>query len=324
MNRVKNIIKSAKSYAHEIGLGKCGWVFVLADSAISKLCYGFNQEDYFVISNGYAMSAYEKKRYFSVRKSMWIQKNLNHPDYIHFIENKVEALKLFNDLVQRDWLYVQESSLEDFKDFVKRTPAFIAKPIRSFGGTGIEKHIVNETSEEDLSVLYKHLKSEDMLVEECIKAHDDINLGSVALSTFRIFTMIDRKGDVHVLKAKYRVGTGCAITDTADGCVAYPISIKYGVIEGPGINEVLNSKLYYYHPGCNKMVVGMKIPMWDQVIEVVIKAAKKIPQVRYIGWDIAITNKSVEIIEGNHDAYHGTFEIMGSERLWWPKIKSLI
>jgi hypothetical protein len=163
-----------------------------------------------------------------------------------------------------------------------------------------------------------------MLLEECLKAHDDIYFGTKALSTFRVYTMMDGKGDVHVLKAKYRVGTGEAITDTADGCIAYPISIENGVIEGPGINEVLNTSYYYYHPGCNKLAVGLKIPMWNRVLEVVTKAAQLIPQVRYIGWDIAITNNSVEIIEGNHNPYHGTFEIMGTERLWWPKIKGLI
>ena len=39
---------------------------------------------------------------------------------------------------------------------------------------------------------------------------------------------------------------------------------------------------------------------------------------------LAIINNSVEIIEGNHLPYNGTFEIMGIERLWWPKIKALI
>ena len=71
-------------------------------------------------------------------------------------------------------------------------------------------------------------------------------------------------------------------------------------------------------------MVGMRIPMWDKVLEVVTKAAKRIPQIRYVGWDIAITNSSIEIIEGNHNPYHGTFEIMGTERLWWPKLKALI
>ena len=319
-NRIRNV----KSYAHAIGLRNCEWIKVFIDIVITKLWYGFSTDDYFVKGNGYTLSKYEKKRFFTLKRAFYLQDKVNNPNYIHCLENKAEALNLFKDLVSRDWLYTPKSSFGEFLDFVKRTPVFIAKPVGGMCGVGIEKHDVNETSAEDLAVLYNHLASADMLLEECLNAHEDINLGTTALSTFRIYTMIDRTGEVHVLKAKYRVGTGNAITDTADGCIAYPISIKYGVIEGPGINEVLNSEQYFYHPGCDKLVVGMRIPMWNRVIEVVTEAAKKIPQIRYIGWDIAITDSSVEIIEGNHNPYHGTFEIMGSERLWWPKLKSLM
>lgn len=317
-------IRELRFYAHEIGLQKGEWVKVFIDFVISNMRYGFSIDDYVVKGNGYTLSKYEKKRFFTLKKAFWLQDHVNDPEYIHFLENKAEALNLFKDLVSRSWLYAPKSSFDEFMAFVKKTPVFIAKPVGGQEGEGIEKHSTNGASEEDLKILFNHIVEGDMLIEECIKAHDDIYLGTTALSTFRIYTMIDQKGEVHILKAKYRVGTGDAITDTAHGCVAYPISIKYGVIEGPGINEVLNSKQYYYHPGCDKLVVGMKIPMWDRVLEVVTKAAKMIPQVRYIGWDIAITNNSIEIIEGNHNPYHGTFEIMGIERLWWPKLKELI
>lgn len=320
----RSSIKSIKSYTHEIGLRKGEWIKVFVDFVINNLRYGFSIDDYVVKGNGYTLSKYEKQRFFTLKKAFWLQDHVNNPEYIHFLENKAEALNLFKDLVSRNWLYTPKSSFDEFMAFVKKTPVFIAKPVGGQEGEGIEKHFTNEASEEDLKTLFNHLVEGDMLIEECIKAHDDIYLGTTALSTFRIYTMIDPKGEVHILKAKYRVGTGDAITDTANGCIAYPISIKYGVIEGPGINEVLYSKNYFYHPGCDKLVVGMKIPMWDRVLEVVTKAAKTIPQVRYVGWDIAITNNSIEIIEGNHNPYHGTFEIMGIERLWWPKLKALI
>lgn len=320
----RSSIKSIKTYTQRIGLRNGEWVKVFIDYVISNMRYGFSIDDYVVKGNGYTLSKYEKKRFFTLKKAFWLQDHVNNPEYIHFLENKAEALNLFKDLVSRAWLYTPKSSFDEFRAFVKKTPVFIAKPVGGQEGEGIEKHSTNEASEEDLKTLFNHLVEGDMLIEECIKAHDDIYLGTTALSTFRIYTMIDPKGEVHILKAKYRVGTGNAITDTADGCIAYPISIKYGVIEGPGINEVLYSKNYFYHPGCDKLVVGMKIPMWDRVLEVVTKAAKKIPQVRYVGWDIAITNNSIEIIEGNHNPYHGTFEIMGIERLWWPKLKALI
>lgn len=317
-------IERCKRYAEAIGLKKSEWVKVFVDYAISNKCYKFSALDYYVIGNGYTLSKYEKKRFFTERRASWLWNKVNNPEYIHFVENKVDALEFFKDFVSRKWLYATKSSFSEFKDFVSKTPVFIAKPLELYEGIGIEKHSTIGVSEKELETLYSYFVSNDMLLEECIKAHDDIYLGTKGLSTFRLYTLIDGKGEVHILKAKYRVGTGDAIIDTAEGCVAYPISIEHGVIEGPGINEVLNSKLYYYHPDCDKLVVGMKIPMWDRVLEVVTEAAKKIPQLRYIGWDIAVTNDGVELIEGNHMPYTGTFEIMGVERLWWPKIKSLV
>ena len=274
----------------------------------------------------FILSKYEKKRYYTFKRTKKLQREVNDPEYIHYIENKAEALELFKDLVSRNWLYSPRTSFVDFLDFVKKTPVFIAKPVGGQCGVGIEKHTVSDNSEAELRSLYDLLVSKDMLLEECLIAHDDINLGTTALSTFRIITMIDRKGTVHILKAKYRAGIGDSITDATDGlCVHYPISIKYGVIEGPGISiNELNSDYFFYHPGCNKLMVGMKIPMWDRVLEIVTKAALTIPQVRYVGWDVAITNNSVEIIEGNHNPWQCSFEMMGTERLWWPKVGELI
>ena len=317
-------IERCKRYTQDIGLGKGEWVKVFIDYVISHICYKFTALDYYVIGNGYTLSRYEKKRFFTETRARWLWNKVNDQKYIHFLRNKVDALEFFKDFVSRRWLYAPKSSFSEFMDFVNKTQVFIAKPVCGREGKGIEKHFTSGVSEEGLKTLYNQMVSKDMLLEECLKAHDDIYLGTKSLNTFRIYTMIDRKGDVHVLKAKYRAGTGDAITDTADGCIAYPISIEFGVIEGPGINEVLNSKNYFYHPGCDKLVVGMKIPMWNRVLEVVTEAAKKIPQMRYIGWDIAVTNDSVEIIEANNKPYTGTFEIMGIERLWWPKIKALV
>lgn len=326
LGQIKKRIESSKSYAREIGLGESEWIKVFADFVISFRRYGFTAEDYFIISNGYTLSKYEKKRYYSYGKALKVQNSVNHPDYIHLLENKAEALNLLKDLVSRNWLYAPKSTYFEFVDFLIQTPVFIAKPVGGQCGVGIEKHSISNDSEEELKALFDYFVNKDMLLEECLKAHDDIYLGTTALSTFRIFTLIDRKGDVHVLKAKYRVGIGDAITDATDGlCIHYPISIKHGIIEGPGISiNELNGEHYYYHPGCDKLVVGLRIPMWDRVLEVVKEAAKKIPQVRYVGWDIAITNNSVEIIEGNHNPWHCSFEMMGVERLWWPKLKSLI
>ena len=67
-------------------------------------------------------------------------------------------------------------------------------------------------------------------------------------------------------------------------------------------------------------MLGYKIPNWEKVIETVTEAAKVVPQCRYIGWDVAILNDDVELIEGNHNPDHDLLEFVGSERMFYKKI----
>jgi len=46
-------------------------------------------------------------------------------------------------------------------------------------------------------------------------------------------------------------------------------------------------------------MIGMQIPHWDKVVNMVMEAAKIPEDMRYIGWDIAITDEGCELIEGN-------------------------
>ena len=62
MSRILTAVKNIKPYVHDINLGEGAWVKVFVDYALSFLCYGFNNEDYFVIGNGYTLSKYEKQR----------------------------------------------------------------------------------------------------------------------------------------------------------------------------------------------------------------------------------------------------------------------
>lgn len=149
------------------------------------------------------------------------------------MENKVDALRLFHNFVHRNWLFAPEASFEDFQVFASKTPVFIAKPVDEMCGNGIRKINAELLTHEEKESLYAELQSNRMLLEECLTAHQDINLGTKGLSTFRIFTIIDNRGGVKILKAKYRAGVGEQITDTADGCIAYPVSIENGIIEGP-------------------------------------------------------------------------------------------
>ena len=62
-------IATCKRYTQDIGLGKGEWVKVFIDYVISHICYKFSAMDYYVIGNGYTLSRYEKKRFFTDKRA---------------------------------------------------------------------------------------------------------------------------------------------------------------------------------------------------------------------------------------------------------------
>ena len=56
---------------------------------------------------------------------------------------------------------------------------------------------------------------------------------------------------------------------------------------------------YEEHPFTHTKFNGFEIPMFFEAVEMCKKAALVVPQVRYIGWDVAITPTRPVLVEGN-------------------------
>ncbi len=71
-------------------------------------------------------------------------------------------------------------------------------------------------------------------------------------------------------------------------------------------------------------MLGYGMPYWHKTIELVNEMAHLIPTLRYVGWDIAITEAGPELIEANHNADHALFGRVGIEKLFYNQIKNFI
>ena len=58
--------------------------------------------------------------------------------------------------------------------------------------------------------------------------------------------------------------------------------------------------LYTVHPKTGVMFKGFVIPYWNDILKLVEQASKVVPEVGYIGWDVAITPNGPIIVEGNN------------------------
>ena len=58
-------------------------------------------------------------------------------------------------------------------------------------------------------------------------------------------------------------------------------------------------KYYPAHPDSGVIFTGYEIPFFHDALTLVMKAAQEIPEIRYIGWDIAISANGPVVIEAN-------------------------
>ena len=82
------------------------------------------------------------------------------------------------------------------------------------------------------------------------------------------------------------------------GGAQYPIDLESGLICGGGVT-FSGEKNIYFHLSTHQQMIGLQIPFWKETLDMVYEAAM-IPKVlRYIGWDVAITEKGCEMVEAN-------------------------
>ena len=87
----------------------------------------------------------------------------------------------------------------------------------------------------------------------------------------------------------------------------FAINEKTGVIEYPAVDKLKN--IYYKHPMTNTDIVGFKVPKYKEAVKLALKASKVVKESRYVGWDIAITDKGPVIIEGNEYPGHDIYQL---------------
>ena len=223
-------------------------------------------------------------------------RNYRVKKYIKYFQDKGLFLKRFNDFVRRDWIDTRKCSLQEFKDFAKRNQRFMVKPAKSSSGKGVE--IVSPSG--DVENFYRKCVDNKMIAEELIRQHKDLAaVNKDTVNTVRINTLAKPSGDVVLMTPLVRFGReGKVVDNGAAGGVWALIDPDTGVVISDGIDR--NGNSYSVHPDSKSPLKGFQVPCWDKIVETCLTAAKTIPQIPYIGWDVAVSeNDEVMFVEGN-------------------------
>lgn len=297
--------KALNNLSEESGISKC---YLYIDCLWSYLRYGCVLNHY-TEGQFFKRRTFERKRIFTYRK--WLKVlTYNECAYNHLLKNKIDFNNYFQEYIGRKWIYSNNIDYDVFMSFLKLHNSVFIKPIDGLEGDGCQ--IVKYEEGTDYSTLFDKLKSGCYLIEEVVKQHPDMIFGNKSVNTIRVYTIYDKKaGKAVCFKTTLRAGIGDSIVDNShSGGISYEIDIPTGIIDSRGWGHVGSGGII--HPGTTICMLGRKIPFWNDVTSMCENAAAKIPQVRYIGWDVAITSKGPLLIEGNNTPDIDIMEFVGN------------
>lgn len=292
--------------------------------------HGFSKET--VHLNGITKENY--KSFMSNRQYWW-----GHPyngAYSSIIDNKLYLpflLKNYPEHTPQYFYYLKNQiyrmgdgkfGVESFQDFInllQEKGRLVLKHTCSSLGQGF--HLVEVESSDDINLyrggylldkqeinkddLFKFIYSlKDYVVSEYVQQHkyaQEIN--SSSLNTIRMLCVWDDEiNGFYVARCFHRFGSNGSLVDNLGGgnaCLHF-VDIETGELEAAGMTNNNNLGEYYSDTiihASGKNLAGLQIPNFEEVKRKVVEISNSLPFLRYVGWDIAITEDGFKIIEAN-------------------------
>lgn len=229
---------------------------------------------------------------------------LNDKELANTLDNKLLFNERFNEFLKRDWINLQKTTLEEFTEFLKGKINIIVKPVDQACGRNVEK--INIENISNIEQLYNSLiEKKQFLVEDCIVQHPKMaEIYPNAVNTLRIVT-VTKNNNVNIMFRSIRMGNDGNVVDNFNHGGLFTTIEEDGIIRKPAVDKKGN--IYESHPYTNTKIVDFEIPLFKEAIEYVKTMAISIPEVGYVGWDIAITERGPVVVEANpfpgHDIY---------------------
>lgn len=142
------------------------------------------------------------------------------------------------------------------------------------------------------------------ILQPRIRAHPGLSkvMTGPGLGTVRLTTFLDRDDQVAVPWAILKIpGAGQVVCNPRLGALMVPVDVQIGRLSsavGPSQETAVVHEIER-HPVSGIEFAGAYLPMWDEVIHLVKRAARAFRELPCLGWDVAISKHGPVLIETN-------------------------
>ncbi len=314
----QNLFKSLKCAQNEKNT-----IFLILDMLKCSIIYGTSFIDYFNF-RFYQKSNVERSKYATMAVMYRFHKKINDQSKIHLVDNKLEFAKHFSKYKMKTFCFGKDD-INLFSEFVKEraNKIIVIKDIDSTAGKGVSFSKVTFSELGDVNIdlvdykdwFHSMFSNSNLLyIEDYLTQHHKLNsISPSGLNTVRVITLL-AEDKVHILGAAFRISVDSKLDNFSAGNLAADIEIDTGRILHGGIRKLSACDSYHKtHPITGAKIKDEIIPFWNEVIDLVRNAARIIPEVRSIGWDVAILENGPILIEGNSKWNKDTWQIPANQ-----------
>ncbi len=197
---------------------------------------------------------------------------------------------------------------------------FVVKPCDNYRGTGVvgftrtgpEEFLRSDgvamTAPQIVDSLQRSALAGSFVLQQRLRSHQALVALSQSsnLQTLRITTLVDRAGTCRLLFSHLRLMVRPDvfidnICDGRTGNLLNTVCLETGTIAKALLKtrDGTGDRRFSHHPVTHRELIGFPIPCWKEACDLVRRAAHAFLPVRSVGWDVAITDEGVRIVEGN-------------------------
>lgn len=281
-------------------------LWLLKDMKDCAVNYGAGYMDYNLFEM-YNLTPAQRDTYLTRGRNNALIRKYNDQSYVHMFDNKDEFNEIFGEFLKRDWVLVNRENREKVLSFFAKHNRFMVKPLDGCCGKGVE--LVELSSYDSPEAAFEALVNGDPVeLEELIVQHSAVSaIYPNAINTVRTVS-ITKDGVPHIICTYFRIGNGGRHVDNFNsGGMVAPVDEVTGIVKDRAIDK--NKTLYENHPQTGAPIKGFQFPDWDKAMDMVKQAAVRVPQVGYVGWDVAFGPEGPMLVEGNNFPGHDIYQL---------------
>ncbi|MFD1362323.1 sugar-transfer associated ATP-grasp domain-containing protein [Lentibacillus salinarum] len=305
---LRYLLEQEKNNNSNPNLGKKAWCLIQGFSSDKYGLYNFEKNNYKLY-----LSDFKRRKTAKINGPYSLIINDKNLFSKIFLEHNVTAETYGKVKNGKIILNNRSCTLDEFCGFVVEQKKLIIKKFSGGGGKGIYRltyendnfyldynSITSDTLKEFVRTLPNHL-----IVEHLSQAAYSNKIYSGTINSIRIITMRDPETDkVFIPVAVHKFGSEKTkpVDNVWKGGMTALVDLEKGRLGKAAYHQENNSKIEWVqtHPDTNVKIEGTVIPNWEHVKNKVIEVAKSEDNLRYVGWDVVVTDTGMKIIEGNN------------------------